>query len=93
MVAEKFQALVRLGMATSRMKALYDLWILAQHGTFSAPLLSQAIGQTFQHRQTPLPTQLPLALSAEFAQDPTKHRQWQAFLRQGRLAVEGLEWG
>jgi hypothetical protein len=30
-VAEKFQAMVQLGMANSRMKDFYDLWIMSQH--------------------------------------------------------------
>ena len=90
-VAEKFQAMVVLGMANSRMKDLYDLWVLARAFEFSGPVLSQALAQTFQQRQTPLPSSTLLALSATFAEDQTKQRQWQAFLQKGRLAAEGPE--
>ncbi len=90
-VAEKFQAMVVLGMANSRMKDLYDLWVLAQEFEFAGPVLSQALAQTFQQRQTPLPAPTLLALSVAFAEDQTKQRQWQAFLHQGRLTAEGPE--
>jgi len=33
-VAEKFEAILKLGMANSRMKDFYDLWVLAQRFEF-----------------------------------------------------------
>src|SRR5262249_34968413 len=41
-VAEKFQALVQLGMANSRMKDFYDLWTLSRQFTFAGPVLAEA---------------------------------------------------
>ena len=38
-VAEKFQAMVMLGIANSRMKDFYDLWILMRQFEFSGPAL------------------------------------------------------
>ncbi len=92
-VAEKFQAMVTLGMGTSRLKDFYDLWVLARQFAFEGPLLCRAMRATFQRRQTPLPSEPPTALAVEFTRNPDKVRQWQAFLRKSRLGAErvGLE--
>ena len=84
-VAEKFQAMVQLGMANSRMKDFYDIWTLANAFEFDGPPLCAAIRATFERRQTALPSASPLALTAEFGADRTKATQWIAFLRKGRL--------
>ncbi len=84
-VAEKFEAMARLGMANTRMKDFYDLWILAQQFAFDGALLSRAMDATFSRRGTPLPSGVPMALSPEFYEDGAKQAQWKAFLRKGRL--------
>jgi len=85
-IAEKFEAMVTLGMANSRMKDFYDLYMLARTFTFEGQHLRHAIQATFDRRQTPLPTDIPLAFTTEFAHDPTKQTQWQAFLRKLQIA-------
>lgn len=89
-VAEKFEALSSLGIANSRMKDYFDLWILAQHTDFDGDLLCRALHATFERRRTPLPDGLPFGLSDEFAQDRQKQTQWQAFLRKNRLEALAL---
>jgi hypothetical protein len=89
-VAEKFQAMAMLGIVNSRMKDFYDLWTLARQFEFSGPVLSAAIRATFERRQTPLPEQLPIALTSEFSEDRQKLMQWQAFVRKGKLDAEGI---
>ena len=42
MVAEKFEAMVKLGIANSRMKDFYDLWVLAREFEFRGALLAAA---------------------------------------------------
>jgi hypothetical protein len=84
-VAEKFEAMVRLGMANSQMKDFYDLWILAKEFVFEGALLSRALAATFARRGTPLPSAVPLPLSPEFYEANAKQAQWQGFLRKGRL--------
>lgn len=84
-VAEKFQAMVSLGIANSRMKDFYDIWTLARQFEFEGPLLSAAIRATFERRQTPLPARAPLALTLEFSEDRIKSTQWSAFLKKGNL--------
>jgi hypothetical protein len=68
-VAEKFQAMVALGIANSRMKDFYDVWTLAREFEFKGPSLCAAIRATFERRQTPLPATTPLALTLEFGND------------------------
>lgn len=89
-VAEKFQAMVMLGIANSRMKDFYDLWFLAKQFEFDGHMICQAIQATFDRRKTRLPAQPPLALTPEFAGDRNKSTQWQAFLKRGMLTGEPL---
>lgn len=84
-VAEKFQAMVQLGIANSRMKDFYDVWTLARQFEFEGTALCAAIQATFQRRHTALPATPPLALTPEFSTDRQKATQWRAFLRKGRL--------
>lgn len=80
-VAEKFEAMVKLGMANSRMKDFHDLRALSLLFTFDGEILAEAIKRTFERRKTALPIAAapPLALTAEFFEDESKQRQWAAF--------------
>lgn len=84
-VAEKLEALVKLGMANTRMKDFYDLWKLSQDFDFDGALLTEAIKATFQRRGTDVPSGTPLALTDEFSRDSQKARQWQAFIKKSGL--------
>ncbi len=90
-IAEKYHALVVLGMQNSRMKDIFDLWFLTTRHSFSDKMLTNAVKATFKRRRTPLPAEVPLALTEAFTQDPTKQTQWSAFLKKNRLAQHGLE--
>jgi predicted nucleotidyltransferase component of viral defense system len=87
-VAEKYQAMVALGIANSRVKDFFDVRFLAQSFEFDGTTLCQAIRATFRKRKTPLPTETPLALTSEFGADSTKVKQWQAFVKKGKLDVD-----
>lgn len=89
-VAEKFEAIVRLGMPNTRMKDFYDLWTLANQFAFEGEQLCAALRATFARRSTELPSkdEEPVALTPRFGDDRTKQLQWAAFLRKGRLAAE-----
>ena len=78
-IAEKFQAMVMLGRANSRMKDYYDIWMLSRTYEFADDRLARAIAATFARRQTEIPSEPPDALTSTFAEDPTKLRQWAAF--------------
>ncbi len=84
-VAEKLEALSTLGIANSRMKDYFDLWVLACHAEFEGKILKQAVQATFNSRKSVLKAQAPFGLTEAFAQDPQKQIQWQAFLRKNRL--------
>ena len=85
-IAEKFQAMVMLGLANSRMKDFYDVWILSRSYDFDEDRLSRAIAATFERRGTAIPFDAPVALTQTFATDVRKQRQWAAFVRD--LAIE-----
>jgi hypothetical protein len=62
-VAEKLEALSKLGMTNSRMKDYFDLLILAHHTDFDGETLCQAIKATFSRRKSNLPAEPPLGLT------------------------------
>jgi Nucleotidyl transferase AbiEii toxin, Type IV TA system len=78
-IAEKFEAIVVLGRANSRMKDLYDIWLLSQTYEFKDDKLSGAIAATFERRGTEIPEKIPDCLTRAFAEDPLKLQQWSAF--------------
>jgi len=90
-VAEKFQAMVLFGLANTRLKDYYDIWILSRSHAFDAKRLSRAIAATFERRRTAIPEDLPDALTSAFSTDPAKQRQWEAFARDLAAEVPSLE--
>jgi predicted nucleotidyltransferase component of viral defense system len=78
-VAEKFQAMVMLGRANSRMKDFYDVWRLSSLVEFKDDKLPRAIASTFARRKTEVPSEPPDALTSAFADDPLKVQQWDSF--------------
>jgi predicted nucleotidyltransferase component of viral defense system len=87
-IAEKLEAMVRLGLANSRMKDFFDIWHLARTHPFEAAVLSAAIRATFAARSTELPVGPITALTPAFADDPGKAKQWKAFFRQAAAAEQ-----
>jgi len=55
MVAEKLEAIIRLGMANSRMKDFYDVWVLCGLFDFDGETLSHACRDTLNRRGNRLP--------------------------------------
>lgn len=86
-IAEKFQAMVELGIANSRMKDFYDVWYLAQNFEFQGEQLRAAIQATFDRRRTPIPQELPFALTPQFCLQ--KQIQWNAFFSKTKLNING----
>lgn len=89
-VAEKFQAMVALGRANSRMKDFYDVWVLSKTYAFEPARMASAIAATFERRGTALPTVAPDALTPGFAADAAKQAQWRAFAADLELAPSDL---
>jgi hypothetical protein len=83
-IAEKFEAMVKLGMLNSRMKDFFDIWLLSRQFNFEGRLLATAIAKTFATRKTVVPAE-PMVLTNAFAADTSKQTQWQGFMRRSRL--------
>lgn len=83
-IAEKFEAIVRLGTANSRMKDFYDILYLAEHEEFEAQTLAASITTTFTHRSTDL-AQANLIFSEAFKTNRSLNEMWAAFLKRSKL--------
>jgi predicted nucleotidyltransferase component of viral defense system len=90
-IAEKFEAMVHFGRANSRMKDFYDVWLLSKAYEFDQARLAKAIAATFERRRTEIPSEVPDALTPEFARDASKRRQWDAFVRELAASPGSLE--
>jgi hypothetical protein len=89
-IAEKLEANVSLGMASSRMKDFFDLHVLVSDFTYDRASVASAIRRTFERRGTPISATLPVGLSEDFAMDRTKQIQWKAFLSKNKLEAPPL---
>lgn len=78
-IAEKFQAIVMLGNANTRLKDYFDIWLISQNAAFDDDQLAHAIAATFARRKTEIPKDIPDGLDLEFAQDTAKLQQWETF--------------
>lgn len=85
-IAEKFEALVRLDEQNSRMKDFFDLDFLLTGGGNDRSSLDAAIRATFERRGTILPAEAPTGLTPAFAEE--KQRMWNAFLRKNGLQAD-----
>jgi predicted nucleotidyltransferase component of viral defense system len=83
-IAEKFEAMVKLGQINSRIRDFFDIWLLLRQFDFEGPLLARAVRETFANRGTAINPD-PVALTAEFAADPSKTRQWAGFVDKSRI--------
>ena len=83
-IAEKFQAMVRLGIANSRMKDFYDIWFLSRMFEFKGKLLAEAITKTFENRNTPV-TIHSAVFDPSFPKERVKKSQWQGFIKKANL--------
>jgi len=85
-IAEKLHAMVVLDIGNSRMKDFYDVWYLAQTGSFELSTLRVAVRATFNRRRTQVPSDAPFALGAGFLLNESKMLQWRGFVQ--RLQLE-----
>lgn len=84
-VAEKFEAAVKLGMINTRMKDFYDLWLLSRQFDFDGKTLAAAVRATFAKRGTAVTT-APTAFTPAFHDDAQKQTQWRAFVARTGLS-------
>jgi predicted nucleotidyltransferase component of viral defense system len=79
-IAEKFQAVVALGLANGRMKDFYDLWAIPKAMPIDEHALETAIAATFERRATQIPSERPVGLSAAMAEDAAAKQRWRAYI-------------
>ncbi|MDE7259657.1 MAG: nucleotidyl transferase AbiEii/AbiGii toxin family protein [Lachnospiraceae bacterium] len=78
-IAEKFEAFVSLGLANSRYKDFYDIYVLACGYDFEGAELKNAIVETFSHRGTGFDD--IVAFEDDFTEDVTHQNRWKAFIK------------
>ena len=78
-IAEKFQAMIELSVANSRMKDFYDVYNLLADNQFDKDTLEEAIKATFENSGTSYATNHAL-FTLEFVTNPQRKRSWSAFL-------------
>ena len=87
-IAEKFQAMVALGRANSRMKDFYDVWILTRTFDFAPDRLARAIAATFARRQTAIPDRSARCAHAGFCRRPPEAAAVGGFQRRARWCAQ-----
>lgn len=90
-IAEKFQAVVALGLANGRMKDFHDLWAVPRSLSIEDRALDAAIAATFERRETLIPLERPVGLSIAMAEDPAAQRRWNAYI--ASLELSPIELG
>jgi predicted nucleotidyltransferase component of viral defense system len=83
-IAEKFQTMIELSTANSRMKDFYDVYKLIQSGKYDKEDLQIAISATFESRNTPFRENHAL-FEYDFAHNPNRIKMWKAFRKKTGL--------
>jgi hypothetical protein len=80
LIAEKFEAIVRLGFANTRMKDFYDIWTLINRFDLNYKNLEKIIKRVMKNRGTVIKN-MPKIFSESFYSNQQKIEKWNAFLR------------
>jgi hypothetical protein len=86
-VAEKFEAIVKLSSFNSRMKDFYDIDFLSTEFNFEGPLLHSAIQKTFARRETSLHSAAKL-LQSNLGEQASLQNLWRAFFKRSHLVTK-----
>lgn len=78
-VAEKFQAMIEIGLANSRMKDYHDIWMLSRTLEFDGQDLADAMRATFERRETEPPAETPAELTSEYTGQSETSRMWDTY--------------
>ena len=81
LLAEKLDAMVRLGTTNTRVKDLWDIACLARLFAFDGETLRAAVEATFRRRRTSFAGERPLALLPEYYEDTERDQRWQVLRR------------
>ena len=80
MIAEKLDAMVKLGLANSRMKDFYDIWTIVNQFEIKPEKIALVIREVFQNRKT-IVREIPKAFSEAFYNTPKTLERWDSFLK------------
>jgi predicted nucleotidyltransferase component of viral defense system len=83
-IAEKLEAMVKLGELNSRMKDFFDIWALCTTTSFNGRALVEAVAATFRRRGTAMDT-AAVCFTDGYARQDSKAAQWRAFVRRSEL--------
>ncbi|MDP2233610.1 MAG: nucleotidyl transferase AbiEii/AbiGii toxin family protein [Actinomycetota bacterium] len=84
-LAEKFETIVSRGIANSRLRDYYDLWLLPTLREYDGAEVIAALEATFSHRGTALPTDVPPGLAGAFSNTVDTQAGWRSFLSNRRI--------
>lgn len=82
-IAEKFNAMVTLGIANSRLKDFYDLWLISRTFAFDRAALFSAVQRTFERRKTSMPVDTPTGLTDQYTEQ--WDARWKAFIKREHM--------
>lgn len=80
MIAEKLDAMVKLGLANSRMKDFYDVWTIVNQFQIVPEKIAPVIRDVFRNRKTVV-REVPKAFSEAFYSTPKTLERWDSFLK------------
>jgi predicted nucleotidyltransferase component of viral defense system len=86
-IAEKFEAIVKLNFLTSRMKDFYDILFIANRTEFNKDILREALLVTFRNRETNIEDR-NIIYNQSFKSNSQKQIQWTSFLTRNKLTSE-----
>lgn len=86
-IAEKFHAMIKLGLMNSRMKDFCDIYTLSKVNNFEGAVLAEALRETFERRNTSFEKN-PTIFNESFKENHDKRLQWNAFLKKSK--IEGV---
>lgn len=78
-VAEKVHAMAQFGVANTRVKDYFDLWMIFRTQELDGAALAEAMARTFEAQGRPLPDGEMEGLSADFVEE--QDSAWKAFLK------------
>jgi predicted nucleotidyltransferase component of viral defense system len=80
MIAEKLDAIIKLGLANSRMKDFYDIWMIINQFQIKSEKIAPIIKKVFQNRKT-IVREIPKAFSEAFYNTSKTLERWDSFLK------------
>jgi hypothetical protein len=84
-IAEKFEAMIKLGELNSRMKDFYDVWLIITRQSPDKEKLAKAILATFKNRHVQLPGYGRLFAGEIYDAGSDRQVLWKAFLNKNSI--------